>query len=239
MLHDDITIICRHCGGEFVFTKAEQEFYKERDFNEPRRCPECRAARAGQVSQAIQPSEVGQAIQPSEVGQAIQPSQASEPCVTSCFQCGTELEEGILVYCPDCVENIRLDYEEKNSHSQQAASAAHTKLLSIESREAELSEELRQRDQLLEDMKQEISVLSQDLEKAYQFQSVIGPIESSLSAIEERLASMDQSQTKIKERMLKLAEKIYEMQELYSNTSLLDMIKRSFKSYQGQSAWQK
>ncbi|MDY6013200.1 zinc-ribbon domain-containing protein [Clostridium sp.] len=43
---EDKKITCRDCGKEFVFTVGEQEFYKEKGFeNEPVRCPECRKAR--------------------------------------------------------------------------------------------------------------------------------------------------------------------------------------------------
>ena len=42
----DKTIICKDCGNEFVFTEGEQEFYKEKGFeNEPQRCPDCRKKR--------------------------------------------------------------------------------------------------------------------------------------------------------------------------------------------------
>lgn len=42
---EDITIVCKDCGKEFVFTIGEQEFYKEKGFdNQPVRCPECRRA---------------------------------------------------------------------------------------------------------------------------------------------------------------------------------------------------
>ncbi|MHC1720504.1 MAG: zinc-ribbon domain-containing protein [Clostridiaceae bacterium] len=42
----DKTILCKDCGKEFVFTEGEQEFYKEKGFeNDPVRCPECRRAR--------------------------------------------------------------------------------------------------------------------------------------------------------------------------------------------------
>lgn len=39
---DDIVIVCKNCGKEFVFTKGEQAFYKEKGFNEPKRCFDCR-----------------------------------------------------------------------------------------------------------------------------------------------------------------------------------------------------
>ena len=44
--YEDITITCKDCGKEFVFTAGEQAFYAEKGFtNEPQRCPECRKAR--------------------------------------------------------------------------------------------------------------------------------------------------------------------------------------------------
>jgi predicted Zn-ribbon and HTH transcriptional regulator len=45
----DKTLACKDCGKEFVFTEGEQEFYKEKGFeNEPQRCPDCRRARKQQ-----------------------------------------------------------------------------------------------------------------------------------------------------------------------------------------------
>ncbi len=42
----DKILVCEDCKKEFVFTEGEQEFYKERGFeNEPKRCPECRKNR--------------------------------------------------------------------------------------------------------------------------------------------------------------------------------------------------
>ena len=45
----DKTITCRDCSQEFVFTTGEQEFYKEKGFdNEPTRCQDCRRAKKEQ-----------------------------------------------------------------------------------------------------------------------------------------------------------------------------------------------
>ena len=42
----DKNITCKDCGQEFVFTVGEQEFYKEKGFeNDPVRCPACRKAK--------------------------------------------------------------------------------------------------------------------------------------------------------------------------------------------------
>ena len=45
-MYEDKTLNCVECGSEFEFTASEQEFYAEKGFsNEPKRCPDCRAAR--------------------------------------------------------------------------------------------------------------------------------------------------------------------------------------------------
>ena len=42
----DETLVCKDCGKEFIFTVGEQEFYKEKGFeNKPMRCADCRRAR--------------------------------------------------------------------------------------------------------------------------------------------------------------------------------------------------
>jgi CxxC-x17-CxxC domain-containing protein len=41
----DRTLTCADCGQEFVFSASEQQFYADRGFTDPRRCPNCRRAR--------------------------------------------------------------------------------------------------------------------------------------------------------------------------------------------------
>lgn len=44
----DITLKCKECGNDFVFTEGEQKFYEEKNFSNPIRCPECRRTRKQQ-----------------------------------------------------------------------------------------------------------------------------------------------------------------------------------------------
>jgi CxxC-x17-CxxC domain-containing protein len=43
--HADKTLMCADCNQEFSFSASEQQFYADRQFSEPRRCPSCRAVR--------------------------------------------------------------------------------------------------------------------------------------------------------------------------------------------------
>ena len=45
----DKTLLCKDCGQEFIFTVGEQEFFKEKGFeNDPIRCLACRRAKKEQ-----------------------------------------------------------------------------------------------------------------------------------------------------------------------------------------------
>ncbi len=46
MEFEDKTLVCKDCNQEFIFTKGEQAFYKEKGLeNEPKRCKDCRQKR--------------------------------------------------------------------------------------------------------------------------------------------------------------------------------------------------
>ena len=43
---EDETLVCRDCGGDFIFTVGEQEFFKSKGFdNKKTRCADCTAAK--------------------------------------------------------------------------------------------------------------------------------------------------------------------------------------------------
>ncbi|MGM9680678.1 MAG: zinc-ribbon domain containing protein [Eubacteriales bacterium] len=84
-MYQDITLKCKDCGAEFVFTAGEQEFYAEKGFqNQPQRCRSCREAKKN----ATRP--------------------AREMFVTTCARCGKEAKVPFqpsndrAVYCSEC-----------------------------------------------------------------------------------------------------------------------------------------
>jgi chromosome segregation ATPase len=193
-----MNLTCRQCGKEFVFTKNEQEFYELKGFTSPGRCQECRSTKQSQPHHLV------------------------------CSQCGTELEKGTSIYCTACLASANLEFELKTKQSQRAASAAHAKLQASESQKAELAELLRQKEQLIAELELKINSLSEDLEKAKQFHTILGSFQPTLNSIEEKLEALEYDQNKINERMLQLVQKMHEM---YENTGLLEMFKRSLRHY--------
>jgi CxxC-x17-CxxC domain-containing protein len=43
--YTDKTLTCVDCTQPFTFLATDQQFYAEKEFSEPRRCPACRAAK--------------------------------------------------------------------------------------------------------------------------------------------------------------------------------------------------
>ena len=84
-MYQDITLKCKDCGNDFVFTAGEQEFYAEKGFqNQPQRCKACRDAKKN----ATRPQR--------------------EMFVTTCARCGKEAKVPFqpvsdrAVYCSEC-----------------------------------------------------------------------------------------------------------------------------------------
>jgi hypothetical protein len=205
VINEAITLNCRQCGKEFLFTVAEQEFYREKGFNTPRRCKECRTAVKNQP----------------------------EPEHMNCARCGTELGEG-SVYCHTCLENTRLEVEITTKKIQEELEDTCAKLKMLESENVGLQEELECEKTVIGELEENISVLSEKLENVSNlhtslsewFRPVLADVEAKLG---KRLENLELGQSRINERMLQLAEKIHEMRE---KTTLLDIIKQSFKTKQ-------
>ena len=47
MIYTDRTLNCVECGNDFTFTADDQQYHAERGYQDPKRCPSCRAARRG------------------------------------------------------------------------------------------------------------------------------------------------------------------------------------------------
>jgi CxxC-x17-CxxC domain-containing protein len=48
LVYSDRSLTCVQCGNEFNFTADDQEFHANRGYQDPKRCPSCRAERRSQ-----------------------------------------------------------------------------------------------------------------------------------------------------------------------------------------------
>ncbi len=102
MYASDKNLVCQDCNQEFVFSASEQQFYADRQFSEPRRCPSCRAARKAQRGDFGGGAHTGGG---SRGGFSSGPR---EMFSATCSSCGREAQVPFRpsgtkpVYCSDC-----------------------------------------------------------------------------------------------------------------------------------------
>ena len=90
-MYQDITLKCKDCGRDFVFTAGEQEFYAEKGFqNQPQRCRECRQARknAGKPQREMFDAVCAKCGKPARI-----PFQPSEDRPVYCSECFAAMRE--------------------------------------------------------------------------------------------------------------------------------------------------
>ena len=108
----DKTLTCSDCNQSFSFTASEQDFYTERGFTEPRRCPSCRAARKAQRGDSGGGSYSSGGCYSSGGGYGA-PRGPREMFSATCSACGQETEvpfrptSGKPVYCSACFAQRR------------------------------------------------------------------------------------------------------------------------------------
>lgn len=116
-MFNDRTIACADCGQEFVFSSSEQQFYSDRGFSDPRRCPSCRqqrkAARSGGSDYASAGSYVGGGGGMGGGMGGYRERGPREMFEATCSNCGKTANvpfrptSGKPVYCDDCFASRR------------------------------------------------------------------------------------------------------------------------------------
>ena len=111
----DRTLSCADCRQEFVFTASEQQFYADRQFSEPRRCPSCRASRKASRGGGGS-SSGGYSGGGYSSGGGGYDRGPREMFSATCSSCGREAQVPFRpsgekpVYCSDCFQSQRRSY---------------------------------------------------------------------------------------------------------------------------------
>ena len=102
MAYTDKSLDCVDCGASFIFSASEQDFYATKGFtNEPKRCPECRAANKQQRRGGYGSRDSFGSGQQREMHPAV------------CATCGKDTQVPFKprgdrpVYCSDCYTSDR------------------------------------------------------------------------------------------------------------------------------------
>ncbi|HEX6506948.1 MAG TPA: CxxC-x17-CxxC domain-containing protein [Chloroflexota bacterium] len=98
MNYTDRSLTCVQCGSEFAFSADDQEFHASRGYQDPKRCPTCRAERRASQGGGYA----------SSTGRFDRPQR--EMFTTTCSRCGKEAQVPFVprtdrpVYCSDCYQ---------------------------------------------------------------------------------------------------------------------------------------
>ena len=121
-MYTDRDLTCVDCGQSFVFTARDQEFYAQRSFSEPRRCPSCRAAKKAQRESGGGSYSSGGSYSGggyssggsySSGGYGSRDRGPRQMFTATCSNCGQEAQlpfrptNGKPVYCSDCFRSMR------------------------------------------------------------------------------------------------------------------------------------
>ena len=100
MIYTDRSLTCVQCGADFNFSADDQAFHASRGYQDPKRCPSCRAERRNNAGSAGGGSFAG--------GYNERPRR--ELYSATCSRCGREARvpfvprEDRPVYCSDCYQ---------------------------------------------------------------------------------------------------------------------------------------
>ena len=108
----DKTLTCRDCGTTFTFTEGEQDFYAQKGYSEPSRCPDCRAAKKANRDSGGYSGSYGGGGYSS--GNSYGGGYGRERTMTQvvCANCGKDTEVPFVprgdkpVYCSDCYNTV-------------------------------------------------------------------------------------------------------------------------------------
>jgi CxxC-x17-CxxC domain-containing protein len=102
MTYQDRSLTCVQCGSEFTFSADDQEFHASRGYQDPKRCPTCRAERRAGQGGGYGSSYGGGG------GYGSRPQR--EMHSATCARCGKEALVPFVprgdkpVYCSDCYQ---------------------------------------------------------------------------------------------------------------------------------------
>ncbi len=212
----DMTLICRQCGKEFVFSRAEQEFYELKGFVLPLHCKECRNSRKNQTSQVC--STCGMEIP------------KGKPMYCSCCLTAVHLDheldyQKIQQMLEEAQTKLRAFEGEKTGQADEIK----RQLNILESEKMRLSETVQQKEQIISGLREQLQKTSLELEKSLKHHESLDYLEPTLTRFKLRLDSIERSQSDLANRLVQLIRQIEDPRE---NNGIMEGLRRLFRPHQ-------
>jgi hypothetical protein len=242
----EMTLTCRQCGKQFIFSQSEHEFYQQKGFTLPKHCKECRSTRRTQTPLVC--SKCGKKV-----------DTVSDLCCLSCVEnmrLEFELEAkksketleavGAKLSAAEAekvqlVDTMNANFATIESEKVQLVNEAEAKISTLENEKIKLLQEaenrlstiasekaslaslLEQEIQTAADMKEKFSKACSELEKAIKYRATLDYLEPALSDIRTNLEVLGRTQEGINQKILQLTR---ENSETLQNSSPLKGFKR-------------
>ena len=152
----------------------------------------------------------------------------NQPQHLVCSQCRSELEKGSSVFCTACLASVQLECELTSKEYINKTEEVQSELDAVASQKTELAELLAVKEQMITELEQKIKSLNHDLDTVRKITVDLSQLQPTIDNIKGKLDSLELAQNKSNQRMLQIVQKMHEM---YEGTSLLEVIKRSFRHY--------
>jgi hypothetical protein len=220
MQYSDLTITCKQCGKEFIFSEEEQDFYKTMGFSAPQRCKPCRL-RQRQSARAC--AECGNSFV----------EDAPVYCAACLINQKLELQQKIIDL-QNKLGPARVESAAQTDSRLSAPAIENQKLLDEAAGRAELAEAAESKaSQLLEQKAREVAELRvrlnltiSELEKAANYRDSLERMVPALENLKERMNILANNQNAIAELLLKLSKKT----RTDSKNSLLETLRSFFRA---------
>lgn len=229
----DMTLSCRRCGRAFIFSKAEQEFYKGKGFTTPYHCLTCRAIRRDQTHLTC--SQCGTKLEN-------KPAMYCTACLASAsleFELETKKLKGLLDEAntkliaaqsekAQLLENDNAKFSAIESEKVKSLQEAEAKLSIAELENTRLDGLLQEKERKIIELTEQVKNVSLELEKALKYRAALEWLEPALNNINGKFESLQRTQDGLVEEMLRLTHK---MEEGGENESLLVLLRRIFQPH--------
>lgn len=237
-------IICQRCGKQFDFTRAEQEFFQQKGFSNPKYCSDCRSIRRNIISAVC--AGCGKNLETRSKLYCANCLEAErlklEIEVKALTACLNDAKEKLNTVEADKIqmeevmnqritENTRLFNEMKLKLSvleTEKAKILHqdkVKLSVAESEKANLTTMLDHEKQMTAQLQDKCNSLNDELKKELRYRAQLDNLEPKLNDFTSRLEMLGRNQEDVKQAVIEL---INNLKEIGSNHGILVSLKRIF-----------
>jgi hypothetical protein len=226
----DLILTCRQCGREFIFTKAEQEFYQQKGFTQPLHCKQCRSNRrnaplvcsgcGGQLGRGTpvycaacqSAASVGAELEArrlkgtlAEVSARLSAAETEKAQLADTVNAklaASEAEKALMV------NEFSSKLNEAESDRVRLTQDTNARLEVAESEKAELAALLREKERLSAELQEQLNTVRLELEKALKYRATLDWLEPAFKIMKESLSALEGAQGSLNQSILKLTERL-------------------------------